>query len=94
MDQPPYSLDAPRREAVLASLGERCAQHSWILFAAHVRSNHVHVVVEADTHPERVMNDLKSYASRQLNRLGLDERHRKRWARAWERSLYQQRFGM
>ena len=91
MDQPPYSLDAARREAVLASLRQRCSQHSWMLFAAHVRSNHVHVVVEADTRPERVMNDLKSYASRQLNRLGLDERTRKRWARhgstrwLWER---------
>ena len=27
------------------------------------------------------MNDLKSYASRCLNRLGLDEPTRKRWAR-------------
>jgi REP element-mobilizing transposase RayT len=41
----------------------------------------VHVVVEADVRPERIMNDLKSYASRCLNRLGLDEPTRKRWAR-------------
>jgi REP element-mobilizing transposase RayT len=81
MDQSPYSLDGARREAVLASLQERCSHHSWILLAAHVRSNHVHVVLEADTRPERVMNDLKSYASRQLNCLGLDERARRRWAR-------------
>ncbi len=27
------------------------------------------------------MNDLKSYASRCLNRLGLDQLNRKRWAR-------------
>jgi hypothetical protein len=27
------------------------------------------------------MNDLKSYASRHLNQLGIDELNRKRWAR-------------
>jgi hypothetical protein len=41
----------------------------------------VHIVVEADAHPERIMNDLKSYASRCLNQLGLEEPRRKRWAR-------------
>ena len=51
------------------------------MLAAHVRSNHVHIVVEAGARPERIMNDLKSYASRCLNRLGLDEPNRKRWAR-------------
>jgi hypothetical protein len=38
-------------------------------------------MVEADARPERIMNDLKSYASRCLNGLELDEVHRKRWAR-------------
>jgi hypothetical protein len=38
-------------------------------------------VVDADVLPERVMNDLKSFASRCLNRLGLDEPSRKTWAR-------------
>jgi REP element-mobilizing transposase RayT len=46
-----------------------------------VRANHVHLVVEAETKPERVMNDIKSYASRLLNQAGLDEESRKRWAR-------------
>ena len=48
---------------------------------SHVRSSHVHIVIEAETRPERVMNDLKSYASRCLNRLALDEPTRQRWAR-------------
>ena len=81
MDQPPYGMDRSRREAVLASLRERCSEQDWILLAAHVRTNHVHIVVEAEARPERVMNDLKSYASRCLNRTGLDEPGRKRWAR-------------
>ena len=81
MDQPPYGMDSSRREAVLASLLERCSERRWSLLAAHVRTNHVHIVVEAEARPERVMNDLKYYASRCLNRKGLDEPDRKRWAR-------------
>ena len=81
MDQPSYGMDPSRREAVLADMLERCIDREWRLLAAHVRSTHVHLVVEGDARPERIMNDLKSYASRCLNRLGLDEPHRKRWAR-------------
>ncbi len=81
MDQAPYEMDAIRREAVLAAEVERCSDCHWKLLAAHVRTTHVHIVIEADARPERIMNDLKSYASRCLNRLGLDQPERKRWAR-------------
>ena len=81
MDQPPYDLDRSRREAVLAALRERCLERHWNLLAAHVRTSHVHLIVGAEVRPERVMNDLKAYASRCLNRLGLDSSTRKRWAR-------------
>jgi REP element-mobilizing transposase RayT len=74
-------MDKNRRDAVLASLLERCSNSGWTLLAAHVRTNHIHLVVEAEVRPERVMNDLKSYASRCLNRLGLDAPTRKRWTR-------------
>jgi REP element-mobilizing transposase RayT len=81
MDQPSYSMDSNRRDAVLAAVIERCSERRWSLRAAHVRANHVHIVVEAGVRPERIMNDLKSYASRCLNRLGFDDPARKRWAR-------------
>jgi REP element-mobilizing transposase RayT len=81
MDQPPYGMDRDRREAVLESIMERCSERAWNLRAAHVRTNHVHIVVDAEARPERIMNDLKSYASRCLNRLGFDDPARKRWAR-------------
>jgi REP element-mobilizing transposase RayT len=87
MDQPPYSMDQSRRQAVLASLTERCLDRKWSLLAAHVRTNHVHLVVEAEVRPERLMNDLKSFASRRLNELQFDGADRKRWARAWEHAL-------
>jgi len=81
MDQAPYLLDRDRRVIVLDALREVCRHRGWILWAAHVRHNHVHVVVEADERPEKVMNALKSYASRGLNRLGMDGPDRKRWVR-------------
>jgi REP element-mobilizing transposase RayT len=81
MDQSPYHLDQTRRDAVLEAIQEVCAHRDWRLLAAHVRSNHVHTVVEAEVPPERVMSDFKAYASRHLNRTRLDEPNRKRWAR-------------
>jgi REP element-mobilizing transposase RayT len=81
MDQPPYHLDQVRRDAVLEAIQEVCEHRGWTLLAAHVRSNHVHTVVETEAEPERIMNDFKSYASRRLNRMELDIPNRKRWAR-------------
>jgi hypothetical protein len=81
MSQPPYGMDHRRREAVLPAMMVRCPHQGWSLRAAQVRTNHVHIVVEADALPEGIMIDLKAYASRCLNRLELDEPGRKRWAR-------------
>ncbi len=81
MDQPPYSMDEKRRTAVLAAIIHRCSNRRWRLIAAHVRTNHVHLLMEAEDKPERLMNDLKSFASRRLNELALDGADRKRWAR-------------
>jgi hypothetical protein len=81
MDQPPYYLDQERRATVLNTLREVCQHRNWNLLATHVRTNHVHAVVEAEVRPEMVMNTFKSYASRGLNLLGIDAPERKRWAR-------------
>ncbi len=91
MNQPSYAMDKNRRDAVLASVLERCSASGWNLLAAHVRTNHVHLVIDAEAKPERVMTDLKSYASRYLNQMGMDQPTRKRWGRhgstqwLWER---------
>ena len=81
MLQEPYVLDQERRAVVLRALQEHCAHRGWNLLAAHVRTNHVHAVLEAEVRPERIMNEFKPYASRELNRLGDDGQDRKRWAR-------------
>jgi REP element-mobilizing transposase RayT len=81
MLQGPYQLDDAARQVVLAAIRQHCAYRGWNLLAAHVRSNHVHLILEAEIQPERILNELKSYASRALNRMGRDEPDRKRWAR-------------
>jgi len=74
-----YSTREPDSGA--CGLRGHCAHRGWDLLAAHVRSNHVHAILEAEIPPERIMNEFKAYASRELNRLGGDGPGRKRWAR-------------
>jgi REP element-mobilizing transposase RayT len=81
MNQPLYELGCHSRAIVLETLREVCLHRGWNLLAAHVRTNHVHVIVEAEVLPEKAMNDFKAYASRALNRIEGNERSRKRWAR-------------
>ena len=81
MDQLPYSLDKERRAIVLTAIREGCRYRGWMLWAAHVRTNHLHMVAEAEVRPETIMNALKSYASRDLNSSQIDKPGRKRWTR-------------
>ena len=81
MDQPEYNLDAARCDVVLKTNQEDCQHRQWNLLAAHVRSNHAHIVVQASTNPEKVMTDFKAYASRRLTEAGFENSERKRWSR-------------
>jgi REP element-mobilizing transposase RayT len=81
MRQPPFWLDADRRQVVVEAIHQVCLHRGWILLAAHARSSHVHAVVEAAQSPEQVMNAFKAYASRALNRTGPEDSNRRRWAR-------------
>ena len=81
MLQDPYILDPEARTVVLAAIQRHSAYRGWNLLAAHVRSNHVHIIVEAETRPEKIMNEFKSYASREMNQWRAEESDRKRWAR-------------
>ena len=52
-----------------------------MLHAVHVRGTHVHVVVSALSDPDPVLEALKGYASRSLNRCGTDIQRSKQWTR-------------
>ena len=81
MDQPADRLDAQRRDIELNAIRKTCEHRGWTLLAAHVRTEHVHAVIASREPPEKVMLDLKRYASRALNLASLDASERKRWAR-------------
>ena len=70
---PPASFDATAREVVMGAVEEVCDHRGWSLLALHVRTDHVHALLAApaDVTPERIMNDLKSYATRHLREGGL-----------------------
>jgi hypothetical protein len=62
---------------VLNAIRETCAFRNWMLLAAHVRTTHVHLVVDGIVDASCAIRDFKAYASRSLNGQGV----RRRWAR-------------
>ena len=81
LKQAPFEMDADQGAVTLKAIREVCDYKHWELLAAHVRTNHVHAVVDTDAPPEFVMNTFKSYASRALN---LRAARLLRWARHFE----------
>jgi REP element-mobilizing transposase RayT len=79
MAQPAYTMEGREREIVRDGIVALCEERGWHLLAAHVRSNHVHVVVSADRDAGRVMSDLKARGSRDLSRAGFGDSSRRRW---------------
>lgn len=66
LKEQPFHLEECHRETVLKIAKEVCEFRKWSLLAAHVRSTHLHLVVNAGDPPEKVMNDVKAYATRAL----------------------------
>lgn len=81
MDQPAYVLNEDERRVVLNALVQLAREKDWHLHAAHVRTNHVHLVISADRDPGRLMSDLKARATRDLARSGFGDSSRRRWTR-------------
>jgi len=81
MAEASYLLNQHQRQIVLSAIKEVCQYREWVLLAAHVRTNHVHLVIHAIHQPEIVMNTIKSYSSRRLNEAKLDGNRMNRWTR-------------
>jgi len=79
MRQRPYVLDELRRHIVLRTIKDVAAHRQWRLWAVHVRSNHVHVVITAACKPEKVMVDFKAWCSRRLREACDESPDRDRW---------------
>ena len=79
MRQEAYMLDELQRAVLLRTIKEVAAYRKWKLWAAHVRTNHVHVVITAECKPEKVMIDLKAWCSRRLREARSESADRDRW---------------
>lgn len=81
MKAPPFEMDTGARAAVGDAIDNVCSFRSYVLFAANVRTNHVHIVVSASGKPEFMMNSFKSYATRELRSPRLITDQTKVWSR-------------
>ena len=77
----PVELRPQERTLILRTLQEVCRHRGWVLRAANIRVNHVHAVLQADLSPERVMNDLKAWATRRVVEAGRRPRGTRLWVR-------------
>ena len=59
-------LDAEQRAIVESVIRRHCEIRKWTLHAVQCRTNHVHVVVTADRHPDVILDQLKSWCTRLL----------------------------
>jgi len=75
----PYCLDQPRRKVVLRTIQEVTNHRRWLLLAAHVRTNHLHVITYAECDSHKVIEDYKAYCTRRLREAGFDSDRRRRW---------------
>ena len=55
---PPVLLDNIQRQIVRDTIVKHCEIRQWRLFALHVRTNHVHVVVKADKSIDQIADDV------------------------------------
>ena len=78
-------LDLTQRIAVEEVIKEFCENKSYQLHAVNVRSNHVHLVVSAQSKPEPIINFLKSYSTRKLREKNLASSETKIWSRGGSR---------
>jgi REP element-mobilizing transposase RayT len=80
MPAPSLLLNARARAVIDSAIRAHCAHAGWTLHAVHVRTNHVHVVVRGTAPPERIMGQLKSWATRRLREAGLVGGTTRPWA--------------
>ncbi len=92
MKQSVFLLDQEQKKAVETTIKEVCEYRKYYLHALNVRSNHIHVVVTAQSKPEPIINAFKSYSTRKLRDLELISDETRPWSRGGSRRyLWKQR---
>ena len=60
-------LNDAQIEVVAKTISDHCLKRRWTIFAIAVKTNHVHVLVEADRKGQIVRDQLKAWCSRRLS---------------------------
>lgn len=88
-----FVLNPEERKTVLQSIIDTCHHAQWHLYAAHVRTNHMHVIVKSEKAPEKIAISLKAFATRYLKEKHLGLKRNKFWSQgASTRYIYQSDF--
>lgn len=74
-------LNPQQRNETVNEIQKTCKHYDWCLFAVHVRSSHVHMIVQAACAPEKVLTQIKAYTTRALNKLTRQHSQQKYWSR-------------
>jgi len=77
----PHALSQAERATVENTIREVCEIRGWSLRAVNARSNHVHTVVSCSVTPEKVLVDLKSWATRRLRAMDPDRFEGRVWTK-------------
>ena len=67
----PLLLNASKRKIILDVIIKHCNIRDWKLFAAHIRSNHVHIVVKSNKSIDETASEFKSWGTRMLRKDGI-----------------------
>jgi len=67
----PVRLSAEARTVVNAAILEVCGYRGWDLYEHAVNEEHVHAMLNAEDPPEKILVDLKAWATRRLRQAGL-----------------------
>jgi REP element-mobilizing transposase RayT len=76
--EPPCSLDREQRDLVERTIRRHCDLRRWELFAVNARTMHVHAVIASKCAPKVIREQLKSWCTRELNKLGISRRNERR----------------
>jgi len=79
MKETSFLMDARHRRVVKEAIIQHASFRQWGLFVVSVRTNHVHVVVEAHAESRETLRQFKAYATRALRKNDLIEGRKRVW---------------
>jgi len=80
LKHPPTVMSHEQRQLVDHAVRGVCEHRAWRLLALNVRTNHVHVVVQGEDSPEKMMGDFKRWATRRLREAAMMSAETNVWA--------------